>query len=62
MTRIDATRQISIAEQIKHYGGMGKGQLKALKRLQKENEWLRRAESDLTLGKLILAEAAPGDC
>ena len=31
-----------------------------LKRLQKENEHLRRAVSDLTLDKLILAEAARG--
>jgi cell division protein FtsB len=32
-----------------------------LKRLQKENERLRRAVSDLTLDKLILAEAARGN-
>jgi putative transposase len=41
---------------------MGKGQLKELKRLQKENERLRRAVSDLTLDKLILAKAARGNC
>ena len=67
MARIEAIRQIRIAEQTyyrwrKHYGGMGKGQLKELKRLQKENERLRRAVSDLTLDKLILAEAARGNC
>ena len=67
MVRIDAIRQISIAEQMyyrwrKHCGGMGKGQLQELKRLQKENERLRRAVSDLTLDKLILAEAARGNC
>ena len=67
MARIDAIRQISIAEQRycrwrKHYGGMGTGQLQELKRLQKENERLRRAVSDLTLDKLILAEAARGNC
>ena len=61
MARIDAIRQISIAEQTyyrwrQHYGGMGKGQLQELKRLQKENERLRRAVSDLTLDKLILAQ------
>ena len=43
------------------YGGMGTDQLKELKRLQKENERLRRAVSDLTLDKLILAEAAKGN-
>jgi len=32
-----------------------------LKRLQKENEQLRRAVSDLTLDKLILKEAASGN-
>ena len=41
-------------------GGMGTEQLKELKRLQKENERLRRAVSDLTLDKLILKEAASG--
>jgi cell division protein FtsB len=40
---------------------MGVDQLKELKRLQKENEQLRRAVSDLTLDKLILKEAARGN-
>jgi putative transposase len=40
---------------------MGMNQLKELKRLQKENERLRRAVSDLTLDKLILAQAARGN-
>jgi len=38
----------------------GVDQLKELKRLQKENERLRRAISDLTLDKLILLEAHVG--
>ena len=37
---------------------MGTEQPRELKRLPKENERLRRAVSDLTLAKLILAEAA----
>ncbi|PYG25559.1 hypothetical protein C8N36_1293 [Pelagimonas varians] len=37
---------------------MGAEQLKEFKRLQKENERLRRAVSDLTLDKLIVSEAA----
>ena len=37
---------------------MGTDQLKELKRLQKENERLRRALSDLTLDKPILGTAA----
>ena len=40
---------------------MGTEQFKELKRLQKENERLRRAVSDLTLDKLILSEAAKGN-
>ena len=66
MARIDAIREIRITEQTyyrwrRRYGGMGTDQLKELKRLQKENERLRRAVSDLTLDKLILAEAARGN-
>ena len=70
MPRLDAIRQIGVTEQTfyrwkKKYGGMGTDQLKELKRLQKENERLRKAVSDLTLDKLILAEAkraAPRIC
>ncbi len=66
MPRLDAIRQIGVVEQTyyrwrKQYGGMGVDQLKELKRLQKENERLRRAVSDLTLDKLILKEAARGN-
>ena len=65
-SRVDAVREVSIIEQTyyrwrKQYGGMGTDQLKELKRLQKENERLRRAVSDLTLDKLILSEAAKGN-
>ena len=66
MARIDAIREVRITEQTyyrwrKQYGGMGTDQLRELKRLQKENERLRRAVSDLTLDKLILTEAAKGN-
>ena len=66
MSRLDAIRQIGVVEQTyyrwrKQYGGMGVDQLKELKRLQKENERLRRAVSDLTLDKLILKQAARGN-
>ena len=65
-SRIDAIREIQITEQTyyrwrKQYGGMGREQLKEFKRLQKENERLRRAVSDLTLDKLILSEPARGN-
>ena len=40
---------------------MNRDQLKRLKELEQENQRLRRAVSDLTLDKLILAEAARGN-
>ncbi len=66
MPRLDAIRQIGVVEQTyyrwrRQYSGMGVDQLKELKRLQKENERLRRVVSDLTLDKLILTEAARGN-
>ena len=66
MPRIDATRQISVTKQTyycwkKKCGGMGSEKMKELKLLQKQNERLRRAVSDLTLDKLILKEAASGN-
>ena len=66
MARLDAITQIGVVEQTyfrgrKQYCGMGVDQLKELKRLHKENDRLRTAVSDLTLGKLILKEAARGN-
>jgi putative transposase len=66
MTIADAVRQIGTTEQTyyrwrKQYGGMSRDQLKRLKDLEQENQRLRRAVSDLTLDKLILAEAARGN-
>ena len=43
------------------YGGMSVPQVKRLKELEKENERLRKAVSDLTLDKMILKEAARGN-
>ena len=45
----------------KEYGGLKTNQVKRLKELEKENERLRKAVSDLTLEKLILREAASGN-
>ncbi len=45
----------------KDYGGMNVSQAKRLKELEVENARLRRAISDLTLDKQILAEAARGN-
>ena len=66
MSMADAIRQIGVTEVTfyrwrKEYGGMKTDQLKRLKELEKENERLRRAVSDLTLDKLILTEAARGN-
>jgi transposase-like protein len=54
VARIDAIREVQITEQTfyrwrKQYGGMGTAQLRELKRLQKENERLRRAVSVASL-------------
>lgn len=62
----DAVRQICVTLNTfyrwrKQYGGMSRAQLKRLKALEKENLRLRRAVSDLTLDKQILAEAARGN-
>jgi putative transposase len=59
----EAVRQIGVTVQTyyrwrKEYGGMSRDQLKRLKELEAENTRLRRAVSDLTLDKMILAEAA----
>ncbi len=43
------------------YGGLKGDQAKRLKELETENSRLHRAVSDLTLDKLILAEAAKGN-
>ena len=66
MTVAEAVRQIGVTQQTfyrwrKLYGGMGRSQLSRLKELEKENQRLRRAVSDLTLDKLILTEAARGN-
>ena len=43
------------------YGGLRSDQVKRMKELEAENTRLRRAVSDLTLDKMILAEAARGN-
>jgi hypothetical protein len=44
----------------RQYGRLRDDKVKRLKELQTENSLRRRAASDLTLDKLILAEAAKG--
>ena len=43
------------------YGGLKSDPVKRMKDLEAENTRLRRAVSDLTLDKMILAEAARGN-
>ena len=66
LTIAEAVRQIGVTQQTyyrwrKQYGSMNRKQLKRLKELEKENQRLRKAVSDLTLDKMILAEAAKGN-
>jgi cell division protein FtsB len=65
-TVAEAVRAIAVTEVTyyrwrKEYGGLKGDQVKRLKELEAENARLRRAVSDLTLDKMILAEAARGN-
>ena len=61
----DAIRQIGVSEVTyyrwrQEYGGLKTDQVKRLKELERENERLKKAVSELTLDKLILKEALSG--
>lgn len=58
-------RGVGISEQTYYkwrraYGGLRLDQAKRLKEIERENERLKRAVSELTLDKLILKEALTG--
>jgi len=62
----EAVRTIGVTEVTYYrwrneFGGLKGDQVRRLKQLETENARLRRAVSDLTLDKLILAEAAKGN-
>src|SRR5919107_1358835 len=62
----EAIRAIGVTEVTyyrwrREFGGLKGDQVKRLKELEAEDARLRRAVSDLTLGKQILAEAARGN-
>ena len=62
----DAIRAIGVSEVTyyrwrQEFGGLRLDQVKRLKELERENARLRKAVSDLTLDKQILAEAARGN-
>lgn len=66
MSVAEAGCQIGVTRQTyyrwcRQYGGMSRDQLKRLKELEKENQRLRRAVSELTLDKLILTEVERGN-
>jgi putative transposase len=65
-TVAEAVRAIGVTEVTyyrwrQEFGGLKSDQVKRLKNLEAENARLRRAVSDLTLDKMILAEAARGN-
>ena len=60
-------RQIGISEQSyyrwrREYGGLKLDQARRLKDVERENGRLRRAVADLTVEKLVLKDAAEGNC
>lgn len=62
----DAVRTIGVTSLTyyrwrREYGGLKSDQVRKLKDLEAENTRLRKAVADLTLDKLILAEAAKGN-
>ena len=62
----DAVRQIGVTQQTfyrwrKLYGGMQQSQLARLREIEKENQRLRRAVSNLSLDELIPTEATRGN-
>ena len=65
-TVADAIRQIGVTEITyyrwrKEFGGLQTNQVRRIKDLEQENARLRRAVSDLTIDKMILAEASKGN-
>ncbi len=66
-TVADAVRSIGVTEVTYYrwrseYGGLKADQVRRLRALEAEDTRLRRAVADLTLDKLILKEAASGNC
>ncbi len=65
-TVADAVRVIGVTEVTyycwrQEYGGLKSDQVRRMKELEIENQRLRKVVADLTLDKLILAEAARGN-
>lgn len=58
---VDRVTDVTYYRWRREYGGLQMDQVKRMKDLELENQRLRKAVSDLTLDKLILAEAAKGN-
>ena len=61
VVRTFGVTQVTYYRWRREYGGLQLDQVKRLKELEQENARLRKAVSDLTLDKMILAEAAKGN-
>ena len=61
VVRTIGVTQVTYYRWRREYGGLQMDQVKRMKELEQENQRLRKAVSDLTLDKLILAEAAKGN-
>ena len=59
--RLIGVTQVTYYRRRREYGGLQMDQVKRMNELELENQRLRRAVSDLTLDKLIIAEAAKGN-
>jgi putative transposase len=61
VVRTIGVTQVTYYRWRREYGGLQLDQVRRLKELEQENTRLRKAVSDLTLDKMILAEAAKGN-
>ncbi len=61
VVRTIGVTQVTYYRWRREFGGLQMDQVKRMKELEVENQRLRKAVSDLTLDKLILAEAAKGN-
>lgn len=61
VVRTIGVTQVTYYRWRREFGGLQLDQVKRMKELEQENTRLRKAVSDLTLDKMILAEAAKGN-
>jgi putative transposase len=61
VVRTIGVTQVTYYRWRREFGGLQLDQVRRMKELEVENQRLRKAVSDLTLDKLILAEAAKGN-